>query len=116
MAARIAAWTRPFASEHAPTPADLEAAANVRAREDEDAARRYARLLISEIKMYHESDVNQGKRERDMLQRLKPEIDRARRLFEEHVPPDVRARTNCFEQELVRTLADGNANLLGQST
>ncbi len=88
----------------------------VRAAEDEDAARRYARLLISEIKLYHESDVNQGKRERDLLQRLRLEIDRARRLYDERVPPDVRSRTHCFDEELVRTLADGNASLLGQAT
>jgi hypothetical protein len=116
MAARIAAWTRAVPVEPARDLAAEEAAAQVRAGDDEDAARRYARLLISEIKLYHESDVTQGKRERDLLQRLRPEIDRARRLFEERVPPDVRARTDCFEQELVRTLADGNTSLLGQGT
>jgi chemotaxis protein histidine kinase CheA len=116
MAARIAAWTRTAAGEPGSAQAAEGAVAHTRAAEGDDAARRYARLLISEIKLYHESDVNQGKRERDLLQRLKPEIDRARRLFEERVPPDVRARTDCFEQELVRTLADGNAGLLGQAT
>jgi hypothetical protein len=116
MAARIAAWTRSGAREAAPDRAAEQTAAEARAGEDEDAARRYARLLISEIKLYHEADVNQGKRERDLLQRLKPEIDRARRLFDERVPPEVRTRTQCFEQELVRTLADGNASLLGQAT
>lgn len=123
MAARMAAWTRPSPTESAAgvgtpgtEPAGQEATPQSHAGEDEDAARRYARLLISEIKLYHESDVNQGKRERDLLQRLRPEIDRARRLFEERVPPDVRSRADCFEQELVRTLADGNASLLGQAT
>jgi chemotaxis protein histidine kinase CheA len=116
MAARIAAWTRSTTGEAVPVQSAEGAQAHASADEDDDAARRYARLLISEIKLYHESDVNQGKRERDLLQRLKPQIDRARRLFEEHVAPGVRARTNCFEQELVRTLADGNANLLGQVT
>ena len=84
--------------------------------EDVDAARRYARLLISEIKLYHESEVNEGKRERDLLARLRPEIERARRLYLERVPPAVRTTADCFEQELVRTLADGNAALLGLAT
>ena len=84
--------------------------------DDVDAARRYARLLISEIKLYHESEVNEGKRERDLLVRLKPEIERARRLYLERVPPAVRAAADCFEQELVRTLADGNEALLGLAT
>ncbi|MBP1603978.1 MAG: hypothetical protein H6Q09_1150, partial [Acidobacteria bacterium] len=116
MAARMAAWRRTASGESPSAQAAGEEAAHVRAADDEDAARRYARLLISEIKLYHESDVNLGKRERDLLLRLKPEIERARRLFEERVPPEVRARTACFDEELVRTLADGNASLLGPAT
>jgi hypothetical protein len=115
MAARIAVLTQPADIPAAEAPG-REPAPHVRAAEEEDAARRYARLLISEIKLYHESDVNQGKREQDLLQRLRPEIDRARRLYEERVSPDVRTRTDCFEEELVRTLADGDARLLGQAT
>ena len=41
-----------------------------------ESARRYARLLISEIKLYNEAAVEQGRRERDLLARLGPDIDR----------------------------------------
>jgi hypothetical protein len=98
------------------TPEGAVGPTGVSSDEDEEAARRYARLLISEIKLYHESDVNEGKRERDLLKRLKPEIERARRLYHERVPPALRSSVDCFEQELVRTLADGNATLLGLAT
>ena len=47
---------------------------------DEDAARRYARLLLSEIRMYHEPIVDAGRRSRDLMSRLRGEIDRARLL------------------------------------
>jgi hypothetical protein len=80
---------------------------------DEQAARRFARLLVSEIKLYNEAAVRAGRQQRDLLQRLAPEIDRARRLYEERVPPSLAARHAYFQQELVQTLADGDAGLLG---
>ena len=81
--------------------------------DDDDAARRYARLLVSEIKLYHESAVNAGRHDRNLLERLRTEIDRARRLYTERVPAAVQTRADYFEQELVRTLANGDASLLG---
>ena len=83
--------------------------------DDDDAARRYARLLVSEIKLYHESAVTAGRRDRNLLERLRTEIDRAKRLYDERVPAAVLGRTDYFDQELVRTLANGDASLLGSA-
>lgn len=82
---------------------------------DEQAARRYARLLVSEIKLYNEGAVRVGRQQRDLLQRLHAEIDRARQLYEERIPPGVGARHLYFQQELVQTLADGDPSLLGNA-
>jgi hypothetical protein len=83
------------------------------AADEEDAsARRYARLLVSEIKLYHEPAVIEGRRDRDLAMRLGGEIARARALYEERVPPHVRRRADYFRDELVRTLANGDASLL----
>ena len=79
----------------------------------EDAARRYARLLLSEIKLYNETAVTAGREQKDLFERLRPEIERARSLYEARISPSLRARNLYFEQELVRTLADGDPNLLG---
>jgi len=80
---------------------------------DEDAsARRYAKLLVSEIKLYHESEVVAGRRERNLTSRLGGEIARARVLYDQRVPPHVRQRADYFHEELVRTLADGDSTLL----
>jgi hypothetical protein len=80
---------------------------------DEDAsARRYARLLVSEIKLYHEPAVMAGRREGDLGTRLSVEIARARVLYEQRVPSSVRHRTDYFQDELVRTLANGDSSLL----
>jgi hypothetical protein len=78
----------------------------------DEAARRYARLLVSEIKLYHEPDVVAGQRDRDLAVRLGGEIERARALYEARVPAAVRLRTDFFEAELVRTLANGDPSLL----
>ena len=95
--------------EHAAAKEDEHAAAD----EDEHvAARRYARLLVSEIKLYHEDSVVAGCRERDLSTRLGGEIARARMLYEQRVPAQVRQRATYFDDELVRTLANGDTSLL----
>lgn len=83
------------------------------ATEPDAAAKRTARLLVSEIRLYHEPAVDEGRREGNLLQRLAPEIERARRNYDEQVPAGIRARTDFFQQELIRVLAGGDATLLG---
>jgi hypothetical protein len=83
--------------------------------EEDGSARRYARLLVSEIKLYNEAAVRMGREKRDLLNRLRPEIEKARRLYEERVSPSVGARGAYFQQELVHTLAAGDASLLGDT-
>ena len=82
---------------------------------EDSGARRYAKLLVSEIKLYNESAVRMGREKRDLMNRLRPEIDRARKMYEERVSPTVAARGSYFQQELVQTLADGDPALLGSS-
>jgi hypothetical protein len=81
--------------------------------EDGNSARRYARLLVSEIKLYNEAAVRLGRQKRDLLARLKPEIDRARRLYEQRISASIDSRGAFFQQELIQTLADGDPALLG---
>jgi hypothetical protein len=68
---------------------------------------------VSEIKLYNETEVQEGRSRRDLLARLGPEIDRARRLYEERVPAVVAERSGYFQQELIQTLAGGDPSLLG---
>ncbi len=78
-----------------------------------DEARRFARLLVSEIKLYNESKVEQGRKNRDLYERLKEDIDRSRQMYDERISEEVRRNSNYFYDELVRILADGNADALG---
>ena len=98
----------------APVPTGTGGAVAPDADVQEQGARRYARLLVSEIKLYNEAAVRAGREQRDLLRRLGPEIERARRLYEERVSPRLTARTSYFHQELVQTLADGDPGLLGK--
>jgi hypothetical protein len=78
-----------------------------------DEARRFARLLVSEIKLYNESKVEQGRKNHDLYERLKEDIDRSRQMYDERISDDVRKVSNYFYDELVRILADGKAEALG---
>lgn len=78
-----------------------------------DEARRFARLLVSEIKLYNESKVEQGRKNNDLYERLKDDIDRSRQMYDERIGDDVRKVSNYFYDELVRILADGRADALG---
>jgi hypothetical protein len=78
-----------------------------------DEARRFARLLVSEIKLYNEPKVDAGRKNKDLYERLKEDIDRSRQMYDERISDDVRKTSNYFYDELVRILADGNASALG---
>ncbi len=98
-AAQLLAWgperstTLRDAAAHDPQSDESARARREANRGDEDeAARRYARLLISEIKLYHEPEVIAGRRDRDVVSRLGGEIARARALYEQRVPAHVRER------------------------
>jgi hypothetical protein len=78
-----------------------------------EEARRLARLLVSEIKLYNEEQVEEGRRKKDVYERLKEDIDRSRQMYEERVEPRILKSTDYFYQELVRILAAGDAKALG---
>jgi GAF domain len=101
-------------ARRASAPAGVKAVPAEATRTDEEGAQRFARLLVSEIKLYHAPLVDEGRRAGDLRQRLHDQIARARQLYEEKVSPAIRRHADYFEQELVRTLADGDPVLLGQ--
>jgi hypothetical protein len=98
-----------FAREGSAGPADLSAE-ETRLHDD---ARRFARLLVSELLLYNEDVVVAGRRQRDIYDRLKDEIDRSRQAYDQRIPAPVRSRTDYFKEELIRTLAQGDALALG---
>ncbi|HEY0379208.1 MAG TPA: hypothetical protein VGC87_19990 [Pyrinomonadaceae bacterium] len=83
-------------------------------RQQHNYARRFARLLVSEIKLYNEQKVREGRLEGDIYQRLREDIDRSRQMYDQRISQPVTARYDYFYQELVNTLAEGDPSKLGR--
>lgn len=76
-------------------------------------ARRFARLLVSEIKLYNEKKVAEGREAQDLYERLREAIDRSREMYDKRVQPPVAAKFDYFHYEIVNSLAEGEAERLG---
>jgi hypothetical protein len=76
-------------------------------------ARRTARLLVSEIKLYHEQELENGKQNNDIYQRLQKEIDLGREMYVHRVPSSVLVDHDYFHEELVRILGGNDPSRLG---
>ena len=77
-------------------------------------ARRFARLLVSEIKLYNEQKVRDGRDAGDLYDRLREDIDRSRQMYDKRVRPEVAGRYDYFHHELVSALAEGDPSKLGE--
>jgi hypothetical protein len=104
------AASRPAAPHPPPAAAPSMSPEETKAHED---AKRFARLVVSEIKLYNEAKVNEGRRNKDIYERLKEDIERGRQMYADRVAPHVRDSTNYFYDELVRILAGGDQGALG---
>lgn len=78
-------------------------------------ARRFARLLVSEIKLYNEQKVTEGRNSGDLYDRLREAIDRSRDMYDKRVQQPVAEKFDYFHYELVTSLADGDDVKLGAS-
>lgn len=115
------AWTSPVEAAPAAPPRrrygqDVELPVEVHDDEERrlhNDARRFARLLISEIKLYNEQKVAEGRIEHDLYDRLREYIDRSREMYDKRVRPEVAHRYDYFHGELVNTLAEGDVSKLG---
>jgi hypothetical protein len=76
-------------------------------------AKRFARLLVSEIKLYNEHHVVEGRENQDLYLRLKRDIDRSREMYEKRVSPNVSCRIDYFHDEIIRILGDNDPSALG---
>ena len=98
--------------------ADVELPVEVASDEERrlhNDARRFARLLVSEIKLYNEQKVSEGRSQGDLYPRLREYIDRSREMYDKRVKPEVAQRYDYFHQELVNTLAEGDAAKMGSA-
>ena len=76
-------------------------------------AKRFAKLLVSEIELYSKAKVQDGRKNGDLYKRLKSDIDRSRQTYEKRFAKTVGKQYDYFHEELVRVLAGSDAKLLG---
>jgi len=94
----------------APKAAPQAAAADPEESRRHEEARRFARLLVSEILLYNEKEIEEGRRKKDLYERLKEDIDRSRQMYLNRLT--LTNGPDYFLQELVRSLAAGDESAL----
>ncbi len=85
-------------------------------KEDQEVhkkAKRFAKLLVDEIKLYNKGKVEEGRANKDIYKRLQEDIDKSRSTYEKRYNNSVAGPANYFQAEIIRILADNDVSLLG---
>jgi hypothetical protein len=96
--------------------ATAPAASSGSAADDEEVhkkAKRFAKLLVDELKLYNQSKVAEGIANKDLYKRLKDDIDKSRMSYEKRYGQTAAGPASYFTEELIRILCNGDASLLG---
>jgi hypothetical protein len=78
-------------------------------------AQRFARLLVDEIKLYNQAKVAEGRRHKDLYDRLKEDIDKSRGTFQKRYGNTAAASGDYFQHELLRSLAEDDISIMGSN-
>ncbi|MGH9641333.1 MAG: hypothetical protein ACRD3Q_02795 [Terriglobales bacterium] len=84
--------------------------------EDEEVhrkAKRFARLLVDEIKLYNKSKLAEGRSNKNLYDVLKDPIDKSRATYQKRYGATVAASGNYFEDEMKRSLAEDDLSVMG---
>jgi hypothetical protein len=110
-----------------PLPTDVEVASSAPAEpastmspqlspEDQEVhrkAQRFARLLVDEIKLYNQAKVSEGRKNKDLYDRLKDTIEKSRVTYQKRYGNTVAASANYFQHEIIRSLAEDDVSIMG---
>ncbi|HEV2350982.1 MAG TPA: OmpH family outer membrane protein [Terriglobia bacterium] len=106
--------TPPAATEAAPAPVAAEPAAlSEEEQKFQKDAKRFAKLLVSEIDLYNKTKVADGRKNKDLYKRLKSDIERSRLTFQKRFSKPVGPPVDFFHEELIRTLANNDSSIMG---
>jgi hypothetical protein len=76
-------------------------------------AQRFARLLVDEIKLYNQAKVAEGRRNKDLYDRLKDDIEKSRTTYQKRYGTTVAATGDYFQKEVIRSLAEDDVAVMG---
>lgn len=122
-ATSAAAEAEPVAIESAPVavadapPAEAVPpdAASIEEQEIHRKAQRFARLLVDEVKLYNQAKVAEGRKHKDLYDRLKEAIEKSRSTYQKRYGNTVAASGNYFQHEVVRSLAEDDVSIMGSN-
>jgi len=119
-AAAPASAAEPLSTGHAQSEAAAEAPAapgvSSAAAQDQEVhrkAQRFARLLVDEIKLYNQAKVAEGRKNKDLYDRLKETIEKSRATYQKRYGNTVAASGDYFQHELIRSLAEDDRSIMG---
>ena len=98
-----------------PPPPAAEAAIAPGDEEVHKKAKRFAKLLVDEIKLYNKDKVSKGREHKDLYERLKEDIEKSRATYDKRYGSTPAAAADYFSKEVVRVLADNDPSLMGSS-
>lgn len=101
---------------HPPTAPDVGQPPAGMSPEEEEVhkkARRFAKLLVDEIKLYNQAKLVEGRAHKDIYARLKDDIDKSRATYDKRYGATSAASGNYFTRELIRILTNDDPSLLG---
>jgi len=78
-------------------------------------AQRFARLLVDEIKLYNQAKVAEGRRHKDLYDRLKEDIEKSRSTYQKRYGSTAAASGDYFQKEVVRNLAEEDLAIMGSN-
>jgi hypothetical protein len=76
-------------------------------------AQRFARLLVDEIKLYNQAKVAEGRKNKDLYDRLKEAIEKSRATYQKRYGNTAAASGNYFQHEIIRSLAEDDLSIMG---
>ncbi len=76
-------------------------------------AQRFARLLVDEIKLYNQAKVAEGRKNKNLYDRLKEAIEKSRATYQKRYGNTVAVSGNYFQHEIIRSLAEDDLSIMG---
>ena len=76
-------------------------------------AKRFAKLLVDEIRLYNQAKVKEGRQSRDLYRVLREDIEKSRDTYNRRYANTSVADAGYFNEEVIRILADNDASVLG---
>jgi hypothetical protein len=98
-----------------PTPSPVAAVESLSGEEQElhTKAKRFAKLLVDEIRLYNQAKVKEGRQSRELYRVLKEDIEKSRDTYNRRYANTSVADAGYFTEEVIRILADNDTSLLG---